>query len=156
MAANQPLAHRYKEIAVKTANPLQLVVILYDGAIRSLKEAQEHLKRKDIASRARCINASVAMISELQACLNFKDGGGIAESLHQLYNYMKTLIFKANLEQRPEPLIEVVALLENLRSGWGELVAQAEGRSIQADARNADSPVQRQGASGQNSLNISG
>ncbi len=156
MAANQPLAQRYKEVAVKTANPLQLVVILYDGAIGSLKEAQEHVRHGDIAGRTRCINASIAMISELQACLNFKEGGRIAESLYRLYNYMKTLISKANIEQRAEPLAEVVTLLENLRSGWGELAGQSERRGAGANPPQPDSTVLQGGETGQISLNITG
>jgi flagellar protein FliS len=128
-------AHRYREVAVKTANPLQLVVILYDGAIHALKQAQEHMQRKDISARSRCINRSVAIISELQACLNLKEGGEIASSLDRLYDYMKHRIFRANFDQRPEPLAEVVVLLENLRSAWSELV------SLHSQAEHNANPV---------------
>ena len=124
--ADQPLAYRYRDVAIRTANPLQLIVILYDGAIHALKEAQEHLKRKDIARRARCINRATSVISELQASLNFKEGGEIALSLDRLYNYMKQQIFRANVEQNIEPLAEVGNLLEGLRSAWCELAAQAQ------------------------------
>ncbi len=153
MIANQH-AHRYKEVAIKTANPLQLVVILYDGAIHALQEAQEHLRRKDIASRARCLNRSVAIISELQACLDFKEGGDIANSLDRLYVYMKGRIFKANLEQSCEPLVEVVTLLESLRSAWGQVVTQSQRASVPADA--AKSAMLKNGTTGMSSLNISG
>jgi flagellar secretion chaperone FliS len=128
MVGSQPLASRYREVAVKTANPLQLVVMLYDGAIQSLKEAQEHLVTKDIAARGRCINRSVAIVSELQACLNFSDGGGIAHSLDRLYNYMKHQMFKGNLEMNREPLAEVVTLLENLRSAWSDIALQTQSK----------------------------
>src|SRR5512140_295149 len=121
MVGSQPLASRYREVAVQTANPLQLVVMLYDGAIQALKEAQDHIGRKDIPSRARCINRAVAIVSELQACLNFGDGGGVAHSLDRLYTYMKQQIFKGNLEMSREPLAEVVTLLENLRSAWSQI-----------------------------------
>jgi len=123
MSAHQPVANRYKEIAITTANPLQLVVMLYDGAIHSLQEAQEHLRRKDISSRSRCVNRAIAIVSELQSCLNFQDGGNIAVSLDRLYSYMKQRIFMGNLQQKPEPLAEVVVLLESLRSAWGEVAS---------------------------------
>jgi flagellar protein FliS len=156
MIANQQ-AHRYREVAVKTANPLQLVVILYDAAIHALQQAQEHIKRKDIAGRARCLNRSLAIISELQACLNFKEGGEIADSLDRLYNYVKQRIFKANVEQRAEPLAEVVTLLENLRSAWGELVAQSARAEITANRpKSADADLLKNGTTGLSSLNISG
>ncbi len=123
---DQPLAYRYRDTAIRTANPLQLVVILYDEVIHSLKEAQEHLTRKDIAHRSRCINRATSIMSELQGCLNFKEGGEIAVSLDRLYNYMKQQIFRANVEQRAEPLAETVRLLEGLRSAWCEVAAQAQ------------------------------
>lgn len=150
-------AHRYREIAVKTANPLQLVVILYDGAISALQQAQEQIRRKDIAGRARSLNRSVAIISELQACLNFKEGGPIAASLDRLYNYMKQRIFRANVEQRSEPLAEVVTLLENLRSAWGELVTQHCGASpaVKPPAP-SNAGTERNGTAALGSLSISG
>ncbi len=129
MTSNSSLAYKYRETAVKTANPLQLVVILYDGAIQALKEAREHIRRKDIGNRARCLNRSVAFISELQASLNFNSSGTIADSLNRLYDYMKQGIFQAGLEQRVEPLDQVIGLLENLRAAWGELASQSKGAS---------------------------
>ncbi len=129
MTSNSSLAYKYRETAVKTANPLQLVVILYDGAIQALKEAREHIRRKDIGNRARCLNRSVAFISELQASLNFNSSGTIADSLNRLYDYMKQGIFQAGLEQRVEPLDQVIGLLENLRSAWGELASQSQSAS---------------------------
>ncbi|HYK88170.1 MAG TPA: flagellar export chaperone FliS [Acidobacteriota bacterium] len=157
MAANQPLAHRYREVAVKTANPLQLVVILYDAAINALQQAQGHIRSKDIARRAGSLNHSVAIISELQACLNFQEGGQIAHSLDRLYNYMKHRIFTANIEQRCEPLAEVISLLENLRAAWGELVTQHQNAAVPtAVPGSGKSGGIENGAPGLNSLNISG
>ena len=157
MQANQHSVHRYREVAVKTANPLQLVVLLYDAALQSLQEAQEHIRRKSIADRVRCINHSISVISELQAALNLKEGGEIARSLDQLYSYMRQRIFKANLEQRPEPLAEVIKLLENLRSAWSELAAKAQKEEASEHSKSskifdaASAPAAQVGA-----LNISG
>jgi flagellar secretion chaperone FliS len=129
MNTNHQFADRYKETAIRTANPLQLIVILYDAAIQGLQEAQEHLSSNNIAGRARCTNRSVAIISELQACLNFQAGSELADSLDRLYSYMRQRIFKANVDQKAEPLAEVITLLSNLRSAWGELASQSAGRS---------------------------
>jgi flagellar secretion chaperone FliS len=122
-----------------------------------LQHAQEHLKRRDIGGRARSINRALAIISELQASLNFKEGGDIALSLNRLYDYMRQQLFNANLEQRMEPLVEVARLLESLRSAWRELEVQAQRGAAAAETpqpailKNASAafPTQR-------SLNISG
>jgi flagellar secretion chaperone FliS len=126
MPDNGSLAHRYREVAVKTANPLQLVIMLYDAAICSLKEAREQIDRKNIEGRSRSINKCISIISELQSCLNLKAGGEIAGSLDRLYDYMKRRLFSANIEQSIQPLAEIEVLLENLRSAWIELAAPAQ------------------------------
>ncbi|MBN1571502.1 MAG: flagellar export chaperone FliS [Acidobacteria bacterium] len=130
MAGNQSYVHRYREVAVKTANPLQLIVMLYDAAICSLREARGHIDRKNIAGRSRSLNKCVSIISELQSCLNLKAGGDIAASLDRLYDYMKRRIFAANVEQSVQPLVEIETLLENLRSAWGEIAGQTSGASV--------------------------
>ena len=132
MPGNQSIVHRYREVAIKTANPLQLIVMLYDAAICSIQEAKVQMGRKDIAGRSRSVNKSIAIISELQSCLNLKAGGEIASSLNRLYDYMKRRIFKANVEQSIQPLDEIEALLENLRSAWSELAVQSQGAAAQA------------------------
>jgi flagellar protein FliS len=119
-------ALRYTEVAIKTANPIQLVVMLYEGAIQSLREAQGALLANDIPKRARAINRAVAMISELQASLDFEKGGEIANSLDRLYTYMNAQVFKGNVERDGKYFAEVVSLLENLNSAWTELARQAE------------------------------
>ncbi len=125
MHTNQPLAHKYRETAIRTANPLQLVVMLYDGAMQSLQEAQSHLQSGNITGRVRAVNRAIAIISELQACLNMKEGGAIAESLDRLYSYMKDRIFNGNLHQEAAPFAEVGGLLANLRSAWGEVAVRS-------------------------------
>jgi flagellar secretion chaperone FliS len=140
MSGTQSPAHRYKEVAVKTANPLQLVVMMYDAAICSLKEAKEQMGRRDIAGRSRSINKCISIISELQSCLNLKQGGEIATSLDRLYDYMKRRIFVANVEQSIKPLEETEALLENLRSAWSDLVAQAIGSQAEKSVSSFPAP----------------
>jgi flagellar protein FliS len=127
MSGYQSLAYRYREVAIKTASPLQLIVMLYDAAICCIQEAREQMDRKDIAGRSRSINKCISIISELQSCLNLKAGGEIAGSLDRLYDYMKRRIFSANVDQSSQPLTEVETLLDNLRSAWVELVNMSSG-----------------------------
>lgn len=124
MTGNQYYAHRYRDTAINTANPLQLVVMLYDAAICSIHEARMHMEKKNIAERSKSLNKCISIITELQACLDHKAGGEIASSLDRLYDFMKRNILKASFEQNTQPLLETVTLLENLRSAWRQLVAQ--------------------------------
>ncbi len=125
MVSQPPPSSRYRETEIRTANPLQLVVILYDGAIQGLQEAREQLRRGDIEGRARAVNRTMAIISELQASLNLEAGGQIARCLELLYAYMNRRIFEANFGQAAEPLGEVISLLTTLRAAWSDLAQQA-------------------------------
>jgi flagellar protein FliS len=159
MVGNESLAYRYREVAVKTANPLQLVVMLYDAAIFSLQQAQKHIRNKDIEGRSQSLNRSISIISELQSCLNLKEGGEIASSLDRLYDYMKRSIFKANIDQSLQPVQEIEGLLENLRSAWKELVEKspcAEETVVSAQPSESKlMPAGKPGPAPMSSLNIS-
>jgi len=157
MSAGDQALH-YRETAIRTASPLELVVMLYEGAIQSLRQAQACLARNDIAGRVRSINRAIAMISELQASLNFDHGAEPATSLDRLYTYMKGQIFKGNVEQNPEYLAEVVKLLENLNSAWVQL-ARASGAKTRPERPRSGMPLPGAASTAQTayaSLNISG
>jgi flagellar secretion chaperone FliS len=142
-------AHRYQEVAIKTATPLELVVLLYDAAIAGLQKAQEHIATRDIANRTRCLNKVSSILTELQANLNFEAGEGVAISLDRLYRYMKDRVVQANMHQDAAPLKEVAGLLSNLRSAWAQ-VAQAEARnkmSQAAPSRSSGVPMPVSGSS---------
>jgi flagellar protein FliS len=127
-------AHRYQEIEIKTATPLELVVMLYDAAIANLHKAQEHLAAREIAPRTRCLNKVSAILTELQANLNFEAGGTVAPSLERLYRYMRDRIIQANLRQDAAPLKEVVKLLSSLRSAWAQVSHTDARKTSQASA----------------------
>jgi flagellar protein FliS len=130
--ANQ--ARRYQGVEIETANPVELVLLLYDAAIASLQKAQGHMAARDIANRTQCINKAMAILTELQANLDFGSGGEIAGSLDKLYRYVKDRIFDANLRQDTAPLKESVRLLGSLREAWFG-VAQADARKSAGSAK---------------------
>jgi len=122
-------ARRYQEVEIKISTPIELVVLLYDVAVASIQKAQEYMAAHNIGGRTRCLNKAMAILTELQANLNFKTGGDIAPSLDRLYRYMKNCIFQANVRQDPAPLKEIVRLLSSLREAWLKVV-QAESEKI--------------------------
>ena len=124
-------------MAVKTASPVQLVVMLYDAAIHAIREAQEQIDRGEISGRARSINKSIQIISELQSSLNRAAGGQIAGSLDRLYDYMKATLFQAGVDQSKALLAETITLLESLRSAWGQIADQPAAALPQMPKREA-------------------
>ena len=128
----QGYARTYRSNAVLTASPGQLVLMLYDGALRALSIAREALERPEAdARRIEVINHQLqktqAIIAELQGGLNFKDGGEIATTLDRLYDYYNRRLFEANLRKQAAPVLEVERMLGELRSGWAEMLSKQGG-----------------------------
>jgi flagellar secretion chaperone FliS len=120
--ANEPM-NAYKEIQIKTANQIRLIVMLYDGAIRHINLAvdafAEGHHRYDEINRH--VIAAQDILSELMASLDFEKGGGLAKNLFSLYSFMNRRLLEGNLKKDPAPLSEVKKLLGELREAWDEI-----------------------------------
>ncbi len=116
-------AHQEYQInQVETADPRQLVVMLYDGAIRFLEKGAEFLddfKTYDKANQN--LLRAQDIITELMVSLDMDKGGEIAENLLSLYTFMKKKLLEANMKKEKEGVIDVIKLLEDLRSAWKEM-----------------------------------
>lgn len=122
--SNQFGANQYKQTAVKTANRGQILLMLYEGAIKNVKLASQAVDRKDMAAKGLHIGKAHDIINELTATLNFEVGGDIARNLERLYNFIVEQLVKANLENTKEPLAAAQKILETLLDGWKGAVAQ--------------------------------
>lgn len=114
----------YKETTITTQTPGQIVVMLYDGAIRFLAQAVERLEQNDDVSKGLLINKAVNIINELDITLNREAGGQIAENLHQLYDFVRRHLFKASAKKDPAMICEVIKILEELNEGWKTIASQ--------------------------------
>lgn len=112
------------ETGVVAASPHKLIVMLFEGAIISVKTAHEHMKAGEIAAKGAAISKAIMIIdSGLRASLNKENGGKIAENLDALYEYMSVRLFTANLQNNPKMLEEVLQLLQDIKSSWDEIGA---------------------------------
>ena len=112
----------YLEDEVLEANPLQLIEMLYRGALGSIAAAKRHLRSGDIRARSASISKAMAIVTELSLSLNHREGGEISANLAALYGYIEKLLIQANREQRQPPLSEAETLLSTLLEGWSRCV----------------------------------
>lgn len=117
-------AQAYYQTHVQSRSPLELVVMLYDGAIRFLHEAHDAMVAKDLVAKGRALSRALAIINELQNNLNLEQGGELAERLDALYTYMIGRLVDSNIKGDPAGLQECLALLDNLRGAWAEIAAR--------------------------------
>lgn len=121
------------ETAVSTANPVQLVVLLYEGAISAIASAKGEMERRNIAQKAQFLNKAIDIIEGLRNALEFSQGGDIAVSLNDLYLYIVQRLSTANLKNDPVILDEVTALLRELLGAW-EVLARGATNGLDGDS----------------------
>ncbi len=103
---------------VLSADPLELVGLLYGGAIESVERARAGLAGGDIAARARAVSKAVEILSQLAWSLDHRPAPELSGRLAALYDYMQRRLLEGNFRQRDEPLAEVLGLLRTLGAAW--------------------------------------
>jgi flagellar protein FliS len=111
---------QYRQTSVKTASPEQLIVMLYDGALRFLEQARVNIADGKDPSEA--IGRTQDIISELMASLD-RSAGQIAENLHLLYEFWIQQLFQALIRRDVKAVEEVSSMVRDLRESWA-IVAQ--------------------------------
>jgi len=139
----------YKETRIKTAGPGQLIVMLYDEAVKQLTMAIELLElnqneKKDpgrIELISKAVTKAEEIITELMVSLDFEQGGEISKNLFSLYSWFNRELMEANISQDVDRMTTVKNMLAELRNTWSTI------------CQNAAVPQNREAAVG---LNIAG
>jgi flagellar secretion chaperone FliS len=119
----------YAESTIMTASPEQLVVMLYDGAIRSLRQSAEAMRRGDRERSRNRMRAGEAIIDELNASLDMEQGQ-LSSRLRSIYLYCKRLLILANVETDAASIDVVVRLLSELREAWAGIVGASDLQAV--------------------------
>ena len=120
MSAYAPAPNVYRDQAVLTATPEQLVVMLYDGANRFLTQSAVAMRDGRAGLAGEKLRRAEAIIDELLATLDMSVGE-IAERLQSLYLFFKEHLMAARLNQDASKVDEVARLMRELRSAWGQI-----------------------------------
>jgi flagellar secretion chaperone FliS len=129
--------HSYRTIATQTAPPGQLVLMLYEGAIRFLERALAGFDHQDPLEFNATINNNVLraqqILNELDYSLDLPEGGDLAVTLRGLYGYMNRQLTLSNTRKSPEGIHDTIKRLSVLRDAWNEM--------LQRQSQDATSPV---------------
>ncbi len=113
----------YQQQALRSANGVELIVALYDGAIRFLYRAIRAVDERDQIDRRTAVKRAIDIIMYLQARLRTDIGGSPAAALADFYTAMFTLTLEASHAESREGFEEVIACLRNVRDAW-QIVAR--------------------------------
>jgi flagellar protein FliS len=118
----------YLEDQIALATPAKLIDMLFSRAIRDLTTAKEILEDPSysyaVPDAIREINHAQRIIHELNACLNLKKGGQLAQNLARLYEYFQVRLSEAVLQRNQTSVREVCELLSEIHEGWHSMAEE--------------------------------
>lgn len=124
---NYPQANQaYTEASVLSAPPGQLVVMLYDGALRFMQQAVVAMEAGQQEMSRNRIHRAEKIIDELNQCLNMEEGGEIAVQLRSLYLFCKRELMQALINQDAEKIKKLIELLRDLRGAWAQVSSEQQ------------------------------
>jgi flagellar protein FliS len=121
----------YRQIATQTAPPGQLVLMLYDGALKSIDCALLGFQQTEIAERNAAVHNHLSratdIVRELNHALDMNAGGELADTLRGLYAYFEQRLTESNFQKSPDGAREIQPMLKQLRDAWCAMLAQDSG-----------------------------
>lgn len=107
---------KYRQSSVQTSTPAQLVIMLYDGAIRFIRAGLDGLSKKDYEKTNLNLGKAQTIISELMSTLD--QSYEVSKNLFLLYEYTNHLLIEANIHKNPAKAEEALGYLTDLRETW--------------------------------------
>lgn len=120
-------AKAYLSTQVTTATQGDLLLMLYDTAIKHLKQAKEKMALRDYAAKGTLISKAIEIVSELHESLNREKGGEVAKNLSKMYFICNTRLLQANLHMDQSKVDEVITILSGLRQAFAQIIPGHEG-----------------------------
>jgi flagellar secretion chaperone FliS len=108
----------YGRVANAEANPIQQIVLLYEGAIKFLRMASASIEANDIAAKAEQTDRALQIINYLQSVLDFEHGGDVSVSLDALYMSVTMIIINASAKLDAAEMLRAADLLAPVRDAW--------------------------------------
>jgi len=124
---------QYQNVQVMTADGVRLIVMLYEGVVRFNRHAEEAMAAGDVKARGFYINKSIAILAELINSLNMEEGGQIAESLYNLYDFSIHQLTTANMTNDPALLGSVNRVINELKEGWESIETSGVANHVQTE-----------------------
>jgi flagellar protein FliS len=114
----------YKQTVYATTDKVQIVLMLYDGALNHLKIAQQKIESGDIMTKATHLTKATMIITELSNVLDMEKGGEISNNLRRLYDYVLNQLLQANMNNDVQSIKNAVRVVGILRDAWKEMIEQ--------------------------------
>jgi flagellar protein FliS len=111
-------AKNYKQTAIKTASPEQILLMMYEAAIKSAKLAKQAMEKGQLAEKGKQIAKVHDIVNELNSTLDHQRAADVAAQLASLYEFCVSQLLKANIQNDLAAMDSVVKVLTTLYEGW--------------------------------------
>lgn len=125
----------YLRSAVLTATSEQLVLMLYDGAIRFARQAKDALAHRNFETSCEKLLRAQRIVQELQAGIREEVDPALARQMRALYDFIYERLVRANMRQEAGPIDEALKILEHQRETWRMLLDGVRGAAPQPPAK---------------------
>lgn len=122
---------KYKKASIESASKEKILLMLYEGAIRFIKQAKEANEAKQISQRGEHIGRAYDIVMELTSSLDFNVGGSMAQNLEQLYIYVLEELTRANITGDSKHLDNCLKVLAILYDGWVKAIESVKKKESQ-------------------------
>ncbi|MGE4192568.1 MAG: flagellar export chaperone FliS [Pseudodesulfovibrio sp.] len=133
-------AKAYLATQVETTTQGELLLMLYEAAIKFLKRAQREIDNRDYAKKGIYISKAMAIVHELSESLNKEKGGDITPKLSQLYLFCTSQLVKANIRMDNKMIDDVIRILDGLRSAYAQIVPIHDAKGDPGDTLSRSQP----------------
>jgi flagellar secretion chaperone FliS len=130
------IASYYRQVSATGANPVGMVVRLYDRILEDFRRAIEAIAANDIKERVASMNHALLIIAELDSVLDFERGGIVAKHLRGFYNVTRAMIVEANIRTSEQQIRKLVDLYTPLQHAWQKVEQDVAEQKIQLPAGN--------------------
>jgi len=131
--------NEYRRNRILTASPGELIVMLYDGMLNRILQAEKFFVANKWNEAGVCLGKAQDILHELMGCLERKHAPDLADSLMNLYAYCSTALLESIATRDTDRLHEVYKLLKPLREAWDE----AEQKVKHGDGQDAKVAVNK-------------
>lgn len=124
--------NEYLKVRIQTAQPTELLILLFDGAIRFATQAKRHIEERRLEDKNHLLLRTQDIVLELLQALDRSIGDDVYGRLVQLYRFCYERLLQANLKDDTRAADDAITILEHLRETWRLAIAKA--REDRADA----------------------
>ena len=123
---------------VDSASPMQLIVLLYDGAVQWLQMARKEIEKNadkkppNWTEFSHNIDMTLKILTHLQESLNHEKSEELSEKLFSLYEFLKNLVIKVNAYKNEQDVDTAIEIIRNLKKSWQEAMLEKNKASKEA------------------------